>query len=256
MSTVETKESSDMKRTYDIYSASICTLIVYGYIHEIEKALCIGHTRLNNTIPEELIKQCFTFYFDPIVPNMIFDEYGINTARMEILNDKQVKCLKGYNDAYEREKCKGSSIRLKYGLPISVRGDNKYNIKSVSWEITHTAYHFPNSYYFIGVVSNRNTDFSNIAYKGLTDAYGISGLSGRTYKESFYLFDSNYTVYPQNTIVKVEYNINESKLLFTYGTKSHEISLPANNNEITHWYPCISLRDKNDTCKILNVTIK
>eukprot|EP01084_Bolivina_argentea_P177607 307103_1 len=223
MSTVETKESSDMKRTYDIYSASICTLIVYGYIHEIEKALCIGHTRLNNTIPEELIKQCFTFYFDPIVPNMIFDEYGIDKTRMQIINDKQVKCLKGYNDAYYSEGCCGSSIRMKYGLPISVRGNNKYNITSASWEITHTATHkFPTAYYFIGVVSNRNTDFSNIAFEGLTDAYGISGYRAGCIFDGKCTMDWKYKSYPKNAIVKVEYKISESKLLFTYGNNSRK----------------------------------
>eukprot|EP01084_Bolivina_argentea_P051442 94622_1 len=110
---------------------STSILLVYGYIHKIEKMY-------NNLIPEELIKQCLIFYFDPIAANMIFDEYGIDRTRMQIVNDKQVKCLKGWEDA-SGEGCYGSSIRLKYGLPISVRGNNKYNITSISWEITHTA---------------------------------------------------------------------------------------------------------------------
>eukprot|EP01084_Bolivina_argentea_P301674 520507_1 len=150
-------------------SETLCMLIIYGYIHDIEKQVRENNHH-NNLIPEELIKQCLTFYFDPIAANMIFDEYGLNTSRMKIINDKQVECL------YQ------SSIRFKYGMPILVRGNNKYNLRSISWEIIHTAnVSFPNNRYFVGVVSNKNTDFSNIASQGLTDAYGISGLYSFVY---------------------------------------------------------------------------
>eukprot|EP01084_Bolivina_argentea_P073325 133051_1 len=148
MSTSEAKKSSNSQHAYG-NNYSICTLLVYGYIHSIEQSL----KNQNNIIPEELMQECLKFYFDPIVHNMIFDEYGIDKSRMEIVNDKQVKCLKGYVGACVSEGCRGSSIRLKCGLPISARGNNKYNITSVSWEITHTATHdFPNGHYFIGVV--------------------------------------------------------------------------------------------------------
>eukprot|EP01084_Bolivina_argentea_P159995 278649_1 len=200
--------------------------------------------------------------------NFVFDKYGINKKRMKIINDKQVKCLKGCKDSYSQG-CEGSSIRIKYRLPISVRGNNKYNIKSVIWEITHSVTHsFPNGNYFIGVVSNRNKNFNNTAYKGLIDAYGISGCDGYVYKQGKCVHDSNdesgFDGYPQNSTVKVEYKIDESKLFFTYkygnisgnGIRLYEITLPTNNNNITHWYPCVSLRDKNDICKILNVIVK
>eukprot|EP01084_Bolivina_argentea_P308770 534004_1 len=114
-------------------------------------------------------------------------------------------------------------------MPILVRGNNKYNLTSISWEITHTANgYFPNSSYFIGVVSNKNTDFSNIAIYGLTDAHGISGANSYVYIKGKYQNDSCYNGYIKNSIVKAEYKINESKLVFTQGngTKLYEMTLP------------------------------
>eukprot|EP01084_Bolivina_argentea_P308768 534002_1 len=102
-------------------------------------------------------------------------------------------------------------------MPILVRGNNKYNLTSISWEITHTVNdYFPNVNYFIGVVSNKNTDFGNVTRAGLTDAHGISGRNTRVYSKG------------KNWIVKVEYKINESKLVFTQGngTKLYEMTLP------------------------------
>eukprot|EP01084_Bolivina_argentea_P150640 263049_1 len=141
MSLIKTQQSSDVKFVYNNYN--VCMLVMYGYIHDIEKQM-LESNHHNNQIPEELIEQCLTFYFDPIAANMIFDEYGMNISRMQIINDKQVKRLN----------YPASSIRFKYGMPILVRGNNKYNLTSISWEITHIANDwFPNSTYFIGVVS-------------------------------------------------------------------------------------------------------
>eukprot|EP01084_Bolivina_argentea_P024210 45144_1 len=232
------------------------TLLVYGFIHEIQ--MMSYDKSNNNVIPDALIQQCLIFYFDPIVSQFVFDEYGMDKTRMQIINDKQVICVKGFTVG-RAERCCGSSVRLKCGLPISKRGNNIFdNIKSVSWQMTHTVTHsFPDDTYFIGVVSNRNIDFSNVAYQGLSDARGITGCNGYVYKEGGFIDDYNYKVYPKNAIVKIQYKINESKLFFSYGNgiKLYEIVLPTNNKEITHWYPCISLRDKNDVCKILNVTV-
>eukprot|EP01084_Bolivina_argentea_P308769 534003_1 len=115
-------------------------------------------------------------------------------------------------------------------MPILVRGNNKYNLTSISWEITHTVNdYFPNVNYFIGVVSNKNTDFSNVAWKPLlTDAHGISGRNTRVYSKGKNHIVSNYKAYTKNWIVKVEYKINESKLVFTQGngTKLYEMTLP------------------------------
>eukprot|EP01084_Bolivina_argentea_P301673 520505_1 len=160
MSLIKTQQSIDVRYVYNDYN--VCMLIMYGYIHDIQKQMHESNHR-NNLITEELIKECLTFYFDPIAANMIFDEYGLNTSRMKIINDKQVKCL-DY-----------SSIRFKYGMPILVQGNNKYNLTSISWEIIHTVNGTVNGRSFIGVVSNKNANFSNVAYYGLTDAYGISG---------------------------------------------------------------------------------
>eukprot|EP01084_Bolivina_argentea_P301677 520514_1 len=134
MSLSKTQNSSDVKYVYNDYN--VCMLIIYGYIHDIEKQMRESNHQ-NNRIPEELIKQCLAFYFDPIAANIIFDEYGLNTSRMKIINDKQVKCLKGSKDSWGQG-CNGSSIRFKYGMPILVRGNNKYNLRSISWEIIHT----------------------------------------------------------------------------------------------------------------------
>eukprot|EP01084_Bolivina_argentea_P112842 201209_1 len=106
MALIKAQKSSDVTYVYNNYN--VCMLIIYGYIHDIEKQIRQSNDH-NNLIPEQIIQQCLTFYFDPIPANMIFDEYGMDTSRMKIINDKQVKCLRQYG---------GSSIRFKYGMPI------------------------------------------------------------------------------------------------------------------------------------------
>ena len=187
---------------------------------------------------------------------MIFDEFGLNKQRMEIVNDYQIKCLISNYDGYW-----GSSARLKYGMPIQSKGNNDENIESISWEMTHTAIRsWPNCVYFIGVVSNRTTDFSKGAYNGLKDSYGIGGNmpyvfkgNKRNKKVSAYELDYEYKKgYKENAKITMEYILHESVLNF-YEEKSrliYSLKLPTNIDGITHWYPCVSLRDKNDICKL------
>eukprot|EP01084_Bolivina_argentea_P088094 159045_1 len=56
---VTNKKSSDVTYVYNNYN--ICMLIMYGYIHDIEKQMRENNHQ-NNRIPEELIQQCLTFY--------------------------------------------------------------------------------------------------------------------------------------------------------------------------------------------------
>ena len=50
-------------------------------------------------------------------------------------------------------------------------------------------------------------------------------------------------------------------MIFKYVTLENEIEtyqtiLPTDNDEITHWYPCIGLRDIGDQCKISKILIE
>eukprot|EP01084_Bolivina_argentea_P062003 113359_1 len=195
-----------------------------------------------------------------IAPFMVFDLYGTASSRMSIVpfsGNRKVKCLKGAVSS--NYKCYGSSIRFKYGMPIEKKGNNKYCVSLISWEINHTvSKHFPNVYYFIGVISNRTKDLSMVAYKGLMDAYGISGMGRKVYKgksiDGNSVDDSNYEKqYTKNSVVTVEYKIRESRLSFYSENKElYTMILPNDIDEITHWYPCVSLRDKDDICQISN----
>eukprot|EP01083_Nonionella_stella_P016755 46798_1 len=120
-------------------------------------------------------------------------------------------------------------------MAMTRRARGKVNISKIVWKVRHTASHsFPDSHYFIGVVSNRTTDFKDVAIRGLKDAYGWS--SGQ---------------YSENSWVTVEYKINESKLNFYNANKRiGTVTLPTDDNGIMYWYPCISLRDKDNICQI------
>ena len=56
--------------------------------------------------------------------------------------------------------------------------------------------------------------------------------------------------------------MKERKLVYNYDgfvdgiAHSYEYELPTDNDKITHWYPCVSLRDANDECEIMDVTIQ
>ena len=64
----------------------------------------------------------------------------------------------------------------------------------------------------------------------------------------------------KNSDVWVKYEIKEHKLVYNYQAcdgdiTKWEITLPVYNKKITHWYPCVGLRDPHDTCEILAISV-
>ena len=137
------------------------------------------------------------FHLLDIEPQMILDEESIDKAGVcQIINDQKIKMIQGpdgHSDANNSSDW-GSSAKLQYG--ISVNPKECPDIKPISWkvEITSTC-NYPNSYYFIGVVSNRATNFKANpcnwnAWSRLIDSYGILGFHGaiyRTTKAQYYI---------------------------------------------------------------------
>ncbi len=231
--------------------------LVNGYVRKKVKKI------QENKYPMELIALIIQFLGNILLASqMVFDSFGIDKSRMQIVNDRKAICLKGYN--YSTGNKRGSSIRLKCAMPIASRMNNEYNIKSISWEINHTATcTFPNAFYFIGVVSNRIDDFAYCVYQGyngIKDAYGILGnyeqmmngdgkyQTSYRHKEHISSKAENYDV---NKPVKIKYDIVESKLYFYQNDVEFSIiPLPTHESGITHWHPCIGLRDEGDVCNI------
>ena len=144
-----------------------------------------------------------------VAGDMVFDPFGMDTAKMELLYNRRVRAIGSVGSG---------TIRLKFAMPISVRGNNKYDIKSIKWQISHTAsVSFPNGYYFIGVISNRVRNFTLTAFEGLQDAYGISGHTtyGVFKGRGTYETDQDYKhQYSNKSRIDVEYNVDGSRLVF------------------------------------------
>ena len=232
-----------------------CELLVCGYIRRLTKL----HKDI--IIPKEIDHVILLFYLLDIEPTMIFDSYGMNSSRMQIINDRKAKCIKSYdNNLY------GSSIRLKCAMPINAKYNNTHHIKSISWEIKHTStVSFPNGFYFIGVVSNLVKDFSFSPFQFggcMKSAWGILGnpkqvMNGNGVDRRYYKTEQRCKPvlagkqYEKDVYVKVKYNIVTSELSFTQN--KHEICtipLPMYDKDITHFFPCVGLRDNGDICEI------
>eukprot|EP01084_Bolivina_argentea_P116475 206948_1 len=186
---------------------------------------------------------------------MIFDDSVLVADRLQIINKHKVKCLvSDYQGSW------GGTVKVKLGLPIAARGNNQYNINRVSWKFTvFETISWPNTHYFIGVVSNRTIDFARTVHQGLKDPFGITAYNKRVHKGAGQQEqDANYSPeYDQNSTVKVEYLVQDSVLKFEYGNGvTYQMQLPTNEIEITHWYPAACLRDTNDTCEISDVVVE
>eukprot|EP01083_Nonionella_stella_P210579 762239_1 len=188
-----------------------------------------------------------------VISQMVFHSFGIDSNIIQIVNSKQVKCLKSGASN------NGGSVRMKFGMPTKY--SNTYGLKSISWKITPTII-TGWAVFCMGVVSNRATKMI-AAYNGLKDAYGINDRAGWVYKgnpqnksRSAYCKDNNYNGFKNNETFRIEYNINKSILKYF---KENEISpmytieLPENIKTITHWYPFVSLRYENDVCRVHDV---
>lgn len=245
-------------------------LLVDGYFRGIIK----GINQLN--IPKEMKQMIFIFYFKSIEDEMIFDTEVMNDitnknkCMFHVINDHKIKMV-------DTNKHLGVAAKLKYG--ISVNSNEYQHLKSISWDIKIKATKsFPNAYYFIGVVSNRCSVFSTCPFvvtRGtLKDAYGISGNvcsifhPKRKKTQDTLVRDTKYLGFEQRRWITVRYIIKHSTLIYqfhdgdgyAYNNSNisyiYELSLPTYNIDgITHWYPCVSLRDAGDECEIGQVTV-
>merc|ERR1712013_939717 len=175
---------------------------------------------------------------------MVFDSFGADSNYIQIVNEHQIKALRGCSNGGGRRE----SIRMKLAMPTA-----KIN------EMGATSYHA------LGVVSNRTTQLIH-AYSGLKDCHGVmtTNSSGYAYKAGKQVSDSGYTPLTKNMSrgewkIKVTYLVDESKLQFERvddgAIPKYEMDLPTNVQDITHWHPFISMRDANDIWTIENIEI-
>ena len=101
----------------------------------------------------------------------------------------------------------------------------------------------------------------------MPDTYGISGYSSLIFDAAqMNIFggcsvDDNYMAWTNNSWISVKYILNEGKLIFDYTNLNHnhatyQLLLPMNNEDITHFYPCLGLREQGDECEITDVIVE
>merc|ERR1712013_379748 len=192
---------------------------------------------------------------------MVFDSFGADSNYIQIVNEHQIKALRGCSNGGGRRE----SIRMKLAMPTAK--NNEHGITSVSWVRVPTKLNEmgATSYHALGVVSNRTTQLIH-AYSGLKDCHGVmtTNSSGYAYKAGKQVSDSGYTPLTKNMSrgewkIKVTYLVDESKLQFERvddgAIPKYEMDLPTNVQDITHWHPFISMRDANDIWTIENIEI-
>ncbi len=124
----------------------------------------------------------------------------------------------------------------------------------VWWKVKINGFGFSSDYYFIGVVSDKCTDFGVVACDGLCDAYGIHGskygsrhsLLGRGCN----VFDESCnSTFRNGEVIYIEYN-NGTLTFKRDETKEliYSLQLPSNKGG---WYPAVSLKCGGDTCQIM-----
>ena len=248
-------------------------LLVYGYLRNFVEM------NKDFNLPKEIKQIIFIFYLLDIEPEMIFDEESITKEHCcEIINPHKIKMVRG-PQGYTHTAAVGdwgSTAKLKYG--ISAKALISQGVKSISWKVKITAAHsYPNTFYFIGVVSNRTTEFATSAFSNrgiqeiLKDAFGISGTSGSMYDprkpDSNYAnskSDDEYYAWKAGSWVTVKFIVNESRMIFYDYIVSeskigkYEMILPTviDDEEITHWYPAVGLRDADDECEIRGIVVE
>ena len=225
-------------------------LLIYGYIRDIQIDF--------DSVSRDIIDLC-TKWFGTYLNSaqFVFDSFGVDASRMQIINARTVKCLETGN--YQI----GGSLRLKCALPTK---SNANGVRSVFWECVPNKLRngWNNVFVSFGVVSNRTNSFVN-AFNGLKDAYGVSlNHSGFVYKGNpqnktsmASVYDDGATAlmdsFARGSKIGIEYVVAESKLNFYRDDETepeYAMDLPTNVSGITHWYPYVSLYDKDDECTI------
>eukprot|EP01084_Bolivina_argentea_P073327 133056_1 len=212
-------------------------LFMYGYIRALHKK-----TKLH--IPDALRHLIFKFYPNIIQYDGIFitKNCGIHIS---IINKHEIS---GY-----------FSAKLNKPLPIKMNESIIDNIK-YKWKLQITGNIDRENWYFIGVVSNRCTNFStwnriNSTHMSgsLTDAYGITLLENNV---SLGKYCKTQQI---NQIIIVQYSVgmNECKLEI-YVEKCNElkqlidmINLPKIDG-ITHWFPVFSKPNNNTKITVIH----
>ena len=220
-----------------------------------------NHGKVN--IPKEITQLILLFYLLKIENEMIFDKDNVGID-IEIISDHKIKFPKITGQRLYM------AARLCYGISLdkSVNAD----IESISWKVKFTTKKentfWVNCMPFIGVVSNRTTDFDTSPYSGggqkiLKDAYGVGASKGSVYKgKGYFVYDGNYSGFPKRDWVTVKYVVAGSKLIFENLRESYvndgkyEMTLPNDIDGITEWYPVIALRFPGDGCEIKDIIVR
>ena len=251
--TLETMQPKD-KSVHTTYKEK-AELSVSGYVRSQIK-------RVNGlNVPREIIQLILLFYLLKIENEMVFDKDN-KGADVDVISDYKIRFgkMSNFSKPY-------TAARLCYGISLD---KSKYrNIESISWKVKLSTGSFSNCMPFIGVVSNRTSDFDTnpfIPSTILIDAYGISASQCRIYDpqrkakdhpSGYLVVDDNYPGLARGNWVTVKYMIHESKLVFENlcQEKSYELKLPNDIDGITEWYPAIGLRYIDDECEIKDIIV-
>ena len=205
-------------------------LLVDGYIRKEIKSISINILNF----PKEIVELVFIFYLLEIAHEMIFDQKNIG-KEFELLSNHKIK-VKGTQTFYTQLTQKVSSARLCYGISLD-KAEYK-GITSISWKVKINVFNFPNAMHFIGVVSNRTTNFDGTnpfcPRNLLIDSYGISGNAKSIYhadkspKDNMYglmIDDKKYPGYKQGNWITVKYMVNDSILVYEnlMGNKTYTV---------------------------------
>ena len=233
-------------------------LFVSGYVRIQDEINTIDEFN----IPKEIIKLILLFYLLKIENEMRFDKDNVGTD-IEILSDHKIRLKKATNELKPF-----MSARFCYG--ISLNKAEYANIKYISWKVkftTQSSWFWNNCMPFIGVVSNRTTDFDTNPFTPQTlliDAYGIGANAKKVHdardgmKGNGYLCTiDEYPGMKKGNWVTVKYMIQESKLIFENlrENKPFQLNLPDNIDGINKWYPVIGMRFVNDECEIKDIIV-
>lgn len=225
-----------------------CALTIDGYVRtstEADDGLMI---------PLDIQQIILMFYlFDiAIESEMIFDKNSIDTRLCQIIHTHKIKLIKKPTMSCTY------FAKLNHGISINPNDYTYSNIKCISWSVKIYGSLFC-GHYFVGVVSNSTK----------VDPLGITGFTGCVYHSSTTCcqvmvnadINTNMYSWQQSGTVNVKYIINDRKLIFTNRSRQPqfrkcEMTIPTNNDEITHWYPCIGLTETNNKCEIFDIVIE
>eukprot|EP01084_Bolivina_argentea_P133641 235867_1 len=168
-----------------------------------------------------------------------FSEEFFDSTCMELINNHHIKVIRG---------C-GVTALIDYPMDV-----NDKSIKC-NWNIRLNGNRFPNYHYFIGITSNRFTQFNKTSNIHPGDFTGIKG-GFQTHPRILGKADTSTEKACKNKeILTVQYDGNCRELRFLpYNVDKVDLVLKIPDQipeDITHWYPAISLCREGDSAEIV-----